>query len=102
MPYPIIKVLYLTIVILNKNIKTDSILNNLIGDLMSKKISIVVSADLETLKILEKLEIDAGNLLEEAAKVKLKEWQEKWKEENKESIEALNSFTEKHGHFRPE
>lgn len=102
MPYPIIKVLYLTIVILNKNIKTDSILNNLIGDLMSKKISIVVSADLETLKILEKLEIDAGNLLEEAAKVKLKEWQEKWKEENKKSIEALNSFTEKHGHFRPE
>lgn len=69
---------------------------------MPKKINVVVSVDLETLKILEKLEIDAGDLLAEATKSKLKEWQEKWKEENKEAIEEMNRFTEKHGHFRPE
>jgi len=69
---------------------------------MSKKVNVVISVNLETLKILESLEIDAGDLLAEATRVKLKEWQEKWKEENKEGIEEMNRFTEKHGHFRPE
>ncbi|EPP7233961.1 type II toxin-antitoxin system CcdA family antitoxin [Shigella flexneri] len=69
---------------------------------MSKKINVVISTDLETLKILESLEIDAGDLLAEVARIKLKEWQEKWKEENKEGIEEMNRFIEKHGHFRPE
>lgn len=69
---------------------------------MSKKVNVVVSVDLETLKILESLEIDAGDLLAEATRVKLKEWQEKWKEENKEGIEEMNRFTERNGHFRPE
>lgn len=69
---------------------------------MSKKVNVVISVNLETLKILESLEIDAGDLLAEATKAKLKEWQEKWKEENKEGLEEMNRFTEKHGHFRPE
>lgn len=69
---------------------------------MSKKINVVVSTDLETLKILESLEIDAGDLLAEATRIKLKEWQEKWKEDNKESVEEMNRFFEKYGHFRPE
>lgn len=69
---------------------------------MSKKVNVVISTDLETLKILESIEIDAGDLLAEAARIKLKEWQEKWKEENKEGLEEMNRFIEKHGHFRPE
>lgn len=69
---------------------------------MSKKVNVVISTDLETLKILESLEIDAGDLLAEAARIKLKVWQEKWKEDNKEAMEEMNRFTEKHGHFRAE
>lgn len=69
---------------------------------MSNKINVVISVDLETLKILDSLKIDAGELLAAAAKVKLKEWQEKWKEENKESMEEMNRFTEKHGFFKAE
>lgn len=69
---------------------------------MSNKINVVISVDLETLKILDSLKIDAGELLAEATKVKLKEWQEKWKEENKESMEEMNRFTEKHGFFKAE
>lgn len=69
---------------------------------MSKKVNVVISTDLETLKILESIEIDAGDLLAEAARIKLKEWQEKWKEENKEGLEEMNRFIEKYGHFRPE
>ena len=69
---------------------------------MSKKVNVVISTDLETLKILESLEIDAGDLLAEAARIKLKVWQEKWKEDNKEAMKETNRFTEKHGHFRAE
>ncbi len=69
---------------------------------MPNKINVVISVDLETLKILDSLKMDAGDLLAEATKVKLKEWQEKWKEENRESMEEMSRFTEKHGHFRPE
>jgi len=69
---------------------------------MPNKINVVISVDLETLKILDSLKMDAGDLLAEATKVKLKEWQEKWKEENRESMEEMSRFTEKYGHFRPE
>ena len=65
-----------------------------------KKIDVVIKADLETLKILERLNIDAGELLHEAVRVKLKEWQEKWKEENAESMAEMSKFMDKAGHFR--
>jgi len=64
-----------------------------------KKVDIVIKADLETLKILERLDIDAGDLLHEAARVKLKAWQEKWKEENAESMAEMSRFMDKHGSF---
>jgi len=65
-----------------------------------KKIDVVIKADLETLKILERLNIDAGELLHEAVRVKLKEWQEKWKAENAESMEEVSKFMDNAGHFR--
>lgn len=65
-----------------------------------KKIDVVIKADLETLKILERLNIDAGELLQEAVRVKLKEWQKKWKEENAADMAEMSKFMDKAGHFR--
>lgn len=66
---------------------------------MNKKIDVVIKIDIETLKIINRLDFDAGELLAEITKVKLKEWQEKWKLENEESMKVLNDFNEKHGPF---
>lgn len=66
---------------------------------MDKKIDVVIKIDIDTLKIINRLDFDAGELLAEITKIKLKEWQEKWKAENAESIQAINDFHEKHGHF---
>lgn len=64
-----------------------------------KKFSVLVNAEVETLKIIENLDLDTETLLKEIVQIKLKEYQEKWKEENKESMKALNKFHEKHSSF---
>lgn len=64
-----------------------------------KKFSVVVNAEIETLKIIERLNLDPEALLKEIVEIKKKEYQEKWKEENKESMDALNEFHEKHGYL---
>lgn len=67
-----------------------------------KKIDVVIKTDLETLKILESLNIDAGDLLHEAARVKLKEWQDNWKKENAEDMAEMSRFMDKAGSFKEE
>lgn len=64
-----------------------------------KKFSVVITAEVETLKIIERLNLDTETLLKEIVQIKKKEFQEKWKEENKESMDALNEFHEKHGYL---
>lgn len=64
-----------------------------------KKFSIVVNAKVETLKVIERLNLDTEVLLKEIVEIKKKEHQEKWKEENKKSMDALNEFHEKHGYL---
>lgn len=64
-----------------------------------KKFSIVVNAEVETLKIIERLNLDTETLLKEIVQIKKKEFQEKWKEENKKSMDNLNEFHEKHGYL---
>lgn len=64
-----------------------------------KKFSVVVNAEVETLKIIERLDLDTEALLKEIVQIKLKEYQEKWKEENKEAMKILNEFHEKHGYL---
>ena len=65
-----------------------------------KKIDIVVKVDLETLRLISKLDLDAGELLSEIIKIKKKEAEDQWKKDNAESMEELNRFHEKHGPFR--
>lgn len=67
-----------------------------------KKVDIVIKADLETLRILERLDIDAGDLLHEAVRVKLKAWQEEWKQENAEGMAEVSRFMDKHSGWNKE
>lgn len=64
-----------------------------------KKFKVIVEAEVETLKIIDKLDLDTESLLKEIVQIKLKEYQERWKEENKEAIVALNEFHKKNGCF---
>lgn len=65
---------------------------------MNKHI-ISVEVDDETLIKIVKGKINLSDLVKQAVDNKIKENQEKWKEENKDALEEINKFHEKNGHF---
>lgn len=68
------------------------------GVKMNKHI-ISVEVDDETLIKIVKGKINLSDLVKQAVDNKIKENQEKWKEENKDALEEINKFHEKNGHF---